>query len=102
MTFDLAIILPFVGVALGVVATVVVAAVREKNSKVPTIGDIWKRMDNFETELNKERRARRSLQSVFMSYVARVQGGGSHDLTMHERVALELEEPINEGATDHV
>lgn len=102
MNLDLAVILPFAGVALGVAATVIVAAIREKNSKVPTMGELWKRMDDFEKELNKERRARRSLQAVFMSYVARVQRGGITDLTMHERVALELEEPINEGAPDHV
>lgn len=100
MNFDIIPYLPFLGAALGIAGTVIVSAIREKNSKVPTIGDIWKRMDDFETELNKERRARRSLQSVFLSYVARVQRGGATDLTAPERVALELEEPITtEGAT---
>lgn len=100
MTFDLIPYLPFLGVALGVAGTVIVSAVREKNAKVPTIGQIWERMDALERRLTAESRARVTLKDAFLGYIDRMRRGGSIDLTAEERVALELEEPVTtEGAT---
>lgn len=50
-----------------------------------------RRMKRVESLIRIERAARRTLRSVFLAYVGRVQTGGSSDLTEDERLALDVE-----------
>jgi hypothetical protein len=59
------------------------------DAKMPTVAEIWDRMDGFEDALGKERNARLTLLEVFRSYVRRVQTGGTSDLTPQEQHALD-------------
>lgn len=93
MTEQLTPYLPVLGIVLGIVGKGLFDMFQARrtgtDAKMPTVADIWTRMDNFERALNRERDARVTLLDVFRSYVRRVQTGGTSDLTPEEQHALE-------------
>ncbi|RFA14548.1 hypothetical protein B7R21_06275 [Subtercola boreus] len=101
--FDITPYLPLIGIMGGGVVAGVFMLARgrsgDSSTKMPTVAEIWKRMDDLSTkvdalsiELNKERSARVTLRSVFLAYIERVRAGGTHNLTEAEKRALDLTE----------
>lgn len=93
-------LVPFFTAVMGAILVGVFNVVRGKMgdaaSKAPTVTEIWKRMDRMEGELRASRSAVDTIRRVFLSYVDRVQTGGSSDLTEEERKALDQTEPNNQ------
>lgn len=85
--------LPILTLVIGIVGKGVFDMFQAKrtgtDAKMPTVADIWDRMDRFEKALGQERSARLTLLEVFRSYVRRVQTGGTSDLTEQEQHALD-------------
>lgn len=82
----------YVAIAAGVIAGIFKVIDRRsegRDSKTPTVGEIWARLDRIEAELNTERTKRQTLQSIFRAYIDRVQGGGDSSLTDRERRSLD-------------
>ncbi|MEF2979115.1 hypothetical protein [Subtercola sp. YIM 133946] len=95
--------LPVIGIVAGGIVAGIFMLVRgrsgDSSTKMPTVAEIWHRMDELSTkvddlslELNKERSARVTLRSVFLAYIDRVRAGGTHILTEAEKRALDLTE----------
>lgn len=66
-------------------------------AKMPTVEQIWARLDKVEASLSRVTTDLSTVRRVFRSYVDRVQRGGKTDLTDDERAALDETENHQEA-----
>lgn len=99
--------LPLLGIILGglIVGIFGIHNRRKGNveTRAPDVNEIWQQQIYQNHELDLERRWRRRLENfahelvkVFRGYVARVQSGGSTELTYHERMFHDTDPPTSE------
>lgn len=99
--------LPLLGIIVGgVIVGVFNIWNRKRNAvetRAPDVNEIWQQQIYQSRELDLERKWRRRLENfshelvkVFRGYVARVQSGGSSDLTHHERLFHDQDPPTSE------
>lgn len=92
--------LPFLGVVAGAILVGIFSLWNRKRGAVetraPDVNEIWVQQANQSKELDMERKARRRLENLyydirraFLSYVRRVQSGGSMELTSAEKHIIE-------------
>lgn len=102
--------LPLLGIIIGGIIVGVFAAHNRRKGNIeqrsPDVNEIWIQQNLQSKELDKERKWRRRLENfsweltrVFRGYVSRVQGGGSTDLTHHERLFHDADPPSSEIKT---
>ena len=99
--------MPLIVAAAGVILGGIFTAYNRRKGNVetraPDVNELWHQQAFQAKELDKEYRWRRRLQNyvdellrVFRAYVARVQSGGSVDLTHHEKLMLNSDPPTSE------
>lgn len=97
---NLPVLITGASILLAAVATGVWGYINQRRGgsdrRMPTVPEIWERMDKVETKLETERNARigledrvRDLRTAFVQYVDRVRRGGPYELTHDERAMLE-------------
>ena len=102
--------LPLLGIIIGGIIVGIFAAHNRRKGNMearsPDVNEIWIQQNLQSQELDKERKWRRRLENfsweltrVFRNYVSRVQGGGSTDLTHHERLFHDTDPPSSEIKT---
>jgi hypothetical protein len=86
---DLTPLIPVVVTAvLGLITALIINASKDRAARIPTMAQVWARMDAFENDLEEARARVFTLKRVFLGYVNRVHNGGSNELTEEEREAL--------------
>lgn len=73
---------------LGGVVTIITRAAQDRAGRIPTVAQVWARMDTLDEELTKTRGQLFTVKRVFLAYVGRARSGGSLDLTEEETAAL--------------
>jgi hypothetical protein len=102
--------LPVVGILLGSILVGVFAVWNRRHGAVetraPDVNEIWKQQAEQSAQLDLERKLRRKLEDyardllrTYRSYVWRVRGGGSIELTSHERRFFDIDPPTGENET---
>jgi hypothetical protein len=104
--------LPLIGVVFG---ALIIEGFRLWNrkrgaieTKAPDVNDIWQREERQNKELDIERRMRRRFEDLagqlwlaFRNYAARVQGGGSTELTSFEQRVIDNGTDIGDTEPAH-
>jgi hypothetical protein len=99
--------LPVLGVIAGSILVGAFAVFNRKRGAVetraPDVNEIWRQQAEQSAELDRERKARRrledfvrELQRAYRSYIWRVRGGGTTELTAQERKFFDTEPPTDE------
>lgn len=103
--------LPLLGIILGGILVGVFNAHNRRKGNIetraPDVNAIWTQQAYQSQELDKERKLRRRIENyawelldVFHGYVKRVMGGGSYELTHHEKLFFSSDPPTSEIPTD--